>query len=598
MKLCRLVFTICLFLLFLPFKVYGKCHYLFKSGKSDYTIVVSPSADELTLFAAQEFHYWIKKISGVAIPIENLRNDGKRKSIIIGSNADSYLQKYRIGSLQEDAYSYKNIDDNIIICGSGRGVMYGVYAFLRNEFNCRWYTIDFEKIPHKDEYCFTVLDYQSSPAFPIRDVFYYNAWQPQWRIRNGLNQQNAYPPREPRKMLGGSYIFCGAHTFNQFVPREEYFEAHPEYYSEINGKRYAGNAQLCLSNPDVLKLCTEAVLKQITEYPDYYAYSVAQNDCLRPCECKDCKKLVEKYGTQSGAIIWFVNQIADVVKQKYPDKFISTIAYQYSMPAPSNIRPRDNVLINLCDIDCCAIHGWEDCPENQSFLNALSGWTSISNNVFVTDYVANYMEYFNPIPDFFTVQSRIQKCRDLGCAGLREYGVNQAPWGEFAALRTYVLAQLLWDPDANVENLVNEFIEDYYGASAPYIKEYYKLLQSKATENNHLFCNSKFSNDFYNDQFVAQMTDVLNKAASVANVEDVLHRVEMLQLSPMYLKCKRQPEKAIRDGSYAFVMKVVERENITHFGEGTSVEKFKQFMTDNTQQSESLWERFIRWLGF
>ena len=39
------------------------------------------------------------------------------------------------------------------------------------------------------------------------------------------------------------------------MPPSEFYKKHPEYYSLINNKRIHEHAQLCLTNPDVLKIC-------------------------------------------------------------------------------------------------------------------------------------------------------------------------------------------------------------------------------------------------------------------------------------------------------------------------------------------------------
>ena len=580
-------------------EVCGKEYVLFKDGRSDYKIVTSSSADEVTQYAANELQYWLKKIGGVELPLTELGR-ANTKRIIVGDCKDIGLLTFVSTRLEEDSYCYFNKGSDIVICGSGRGVMYGVFALLKNEFGCRWYTIDCENIPQRREYHFSELNYESSPAFRIRNVFYYDAWKPEWRIRNGLNQLHAYPPREARKIVGGSYIICGAHTFDYFVPKVKYYNNHPEYFSLVNGKRISGKSQLCLSNPEVLRLCTEGMLDYIKQYPDYYAYCLSQNDCLKPCECNECKKLLDKYGTQSGVMIWFVNKVADAVKNIYPDKLISTYAYQYTKQPPHNIKPRDNVLIELCDIDECCVHKWEDCEENKDFLEALQGWTAISKNIYVSDYVSNYMEYFLPVPNFHVFQSRMKKCKELGCAGVRAYGVNTEPDGELAALKTYVLAQLLWDPNQDVEVLVDDFIGYYYGSSAIYVKQYYDLLQSSVRSDIHMRNKDSFNHPMYDDNLISRMQYILDKAVSVADNQIVKNRVEVLQLSPAYLTCRKYPQKAIKDGSYNLIHRVFERDKLTRHGEGVSVDKFEDAMNSTigqkTNETLSLWDSFANFI--
>jgi hypothetical protein len=78
------------------------------------------------------------------------------------------------------------------------------------------------------------------------------------------------------------------HTFNTLVPQQEYAQTHPEYYSLIDGKRRPGT-QLCLSNPEVLKLLVASLKNKIKEKPNSSYWSVSQDDNDRYCQCDGCK---------------------------------------------------------------------------------------------------------------------------------------------------------------------------------------------------------------------------------------------------------------------------------------------------------------------
>ena len=87
------------------------------------------------------------------------------------------------------------------------------------------------------------------------------------------------------------------------MPVEEYFDSHPEYFSETNGKRISKRTQLCLTNPDVLKIAINRVREWIEEEPDVKIISISQNDWYNPCECKNCRTIDEKEGSHSGTLI-------------------------------------------------------------------------------------------------------------------------------------------------------------------------------------------------------------------------------------------------------------------------------------------------------
>ena len=562
---------------------------LFSNGHSNYSIVIPKHPTESEKYAATELQMWLRKISGVKIPIVTDGNAKRGRRIIIG-NCKVFNSLINQNSKQflSDSFICKSIRGDILINGSQRGVIYGVYEFLKEEFGCRWYTKDFAIIPKEKRYIFSSINIAKTPAFEFRQVFYYETRDYNWKVRNGINVINAYLPTIPEEPEGGSYVFSGMHSFNRLVPVEIYYDKHPEYFSEIKGKRISKQPQLCLSNADVLKLCTDGILRQIAQYPECDTYSLSQNDWRNPCECKECRKLVAKYGTQSGILIWFVNQVADAVKKKYPDKYISTLAYQYTMPAPKNIKPRDNVIVYLCDIENCTLHAWDDCRENTEFYQALKDWAALTKNIYVNDYVSNFMEYLLPVPNFHLYQEKIKKCKELGCRGFRAYGANLTPNAEFSALKNYLLAQLLWDPDQEVNCIVNEFIEAYYDSSAKYVREYYDLLQSRVEPRVHMHNHDSYNHEMYDDEFVLKMRKILEKAAHAANTPDVLNRVEVLQLAPAYINCRKHPQDAKRDGSYELVKRVIKRDNMTLLGEGVKIGLFEKVMeSKETSQVES-----------
>ena len=54
---------------------------------------------------------------------------------------------------------------------------------------------------------------------------------------------------------------------------------------------------------------------------------------------------------------------------------------------------------------------------------------------------------------------------------------NREVGGEFAELRTYLISKLLWDPYANVDTLINDFLNGYYGAAGKYIRQYIDMMR-------------------------------------------------------------------------------------------------------------------------
>ena len=552
----------------------NRTYKLFDNGDSGYCIIVSSKASESELYASRELQYWIHEVSGVTLPIKDVGEGIENKRIIVGLNQDSKRRCPRIIEFPEetDSYAYFSVDGDILIYGgSERGTMYGVFSFLENELGVHWYTKDCTIIKKRNKYIFTILSKTASPAIQMRNVFYHGKFDADWMAHNKISQTSAFPPSWPINLHGNEYIFYGSHTFANFVPVEKFFRIHPEYYSLYNGKRISEYTQLCLTNPQTLQLCIEGMLQMIKEHPDYYSYELSQFDCGRPCQCENCTNLKEKYGSESGLLLWFVNQVADVVKEEYPNKFIHTLAYQHTESAPKRIKPKDNVIICLCGIRNCAIHSFSDCPINADFNKALSEWAKLTDKLFVVNYVASYKQYCIPVPNFNVLSKDIKACSDLHCMGMREFGTNMAPVGDFADLRAYVMAKLLWDPYLNVDELVDDFIKIYYGRSASYIRQYYDLLQSSVTKSTHLKNSDDFNNAIYSEELITRSLSILKHATIVADSEEYRNRVESIRLGMSFVYCMRYPRKAKKDGTYDFVKRVFDRGNIDLIGEGGSI---------------------------
>ncbi len=347
-----------------------------------------------------------------------------------------------------------------------RGLFNGVYAFLREFCGVEIYSADVAVYPHSDEITIE-HPYEAlyRPTLEYADTDWISPHDLRFALANGLN--GTYSPLEP--IHGGKvhYIwFCHSLT-NGIVPEGELFETHPEYFALTeSGKREA--TQLCLSNPEVVERAISDVKKALeTNYdPDaaLNIVSVTQDDNQKYCICDNCTALADKYGGQSGLMIWFVNQIADAVAPEYPDVVIDTFAYQYTRHAPEGIVPRDNVCVRLCSIECCFSHALcdPDCKDNVEFMKDLSDWSKISNRLYVWDYVTNFIQTLGIFPNFGVLRQNIDTFRENNVVGIYEEGAYYAERCnvEFFDLRSYLLSCLMRDEatDEDVKEWTHDFL--------------------------------------------------------------------------------------------------------------------------------------------
>ena len=61
-------------------------------------------------------------------------------------------------------------------------------------------------------------------------------------------------------------------------PPDEFFAEHPDYFSEIDGKRVRDHGQLCLTHPDLPGVVADRVIARLKDAPPSAIVSVSQND--------------------------------------------------------------------------------------------------------------------------------------------------------------------------------------------------------------------------------------------------------------------------------------------------------------------------------
>ena len=541
-------------------------HPLFVKGASDYVIAVDPAASESETWAAKELQHWLAEISGVTLPIVTPGEVGEKPAISIGwNNLTTKLAEEgaKAPEVHDESFVYHNNGANIAIYGgSQRGTMYGVMAFLENELGVRFYTPGVTVAPKREEYAFRLLRFADKPGVRVRNVFYYEAFDPTWAARNRSNGAMG-----TREQPGGVEGYWGVHTFYPLLPPAEFFESKPEWYSLMDGKRVHERAQLCLTNPEVLDTLTERLKQNMRENPGNLIYCVSQNDWHGACQCDNCQAIALREESEAGPMLWFVNQVAERVKDEFPDKYIGTLAYQYTRKPPKTIRPADNVVIRFCSIECCFAHSFTSCPQNASFVEDMKGWAQITENIYVWDYVVDFANYVMPFPNFAVLQPNIQALRDHNAIGIMEQAAYQSRGGEFAELKAYLLSKLLWNPEVEVDPIIDDFMYGYYGRAGQYVRQYFDLTQALVTPDTHISIWIQPDNPIFNDEFIRQGERIFERAEQVADTPEVRKRVELARLPLLFLKCKRLPEQSLRDGSYDRLLEIKEREGVTAFAE-------------------------------
>ena len=508
---------------------------LVSNGKSDYKIVVSAQATQPEKSAAIELQKYINEISGSTLPIVN-EAGADDKAVYIGFKGapQSILKDLDTAAFGHEEFIIRSDGKSLLIAGgNSRGTVYGVSSYLTDHLGCRWYTREVIKIPSQPTIKLTKIEDRQKPAFEYREPYYREAGNTEWALHNKINR--AIPDS-----LGGSYfIYPFVHTFNALVAPEKYFATHPEYFSEVDGKR--GTAQLCLTNPEVVKIAIATVFEWIKTYPKANVFSIDQNDFSGNCTCVNCKKIDDEEGTPAGSLLHFVNQIADTVAKTNPEIKLQTLAYSYTEVPPKTIRPRDNVTIRLCHYDYCSAHPLGTCDDHKPYIERLEQWKKIAKRVTIWDYYTQFAKYLMPYPNFETIKHDVKFYADHGVIGLFAQG-NNVPdegRGEFTELRAWVFAQLMWNPEQDAQKLIDEFVENVYGDAATYVSQYIKLLHDQVKSPDAYFSIWTDPEDvnYLSLETIHKADSLFNLAKQATQKDSALFgRVERAYLPVVYTK--------------------------------------------------------------
>ena len=496
------------------------------NNASRYAILIPAHATVYETQAATVLQNYLMQISGTALPIVTADKHRSPYEIVLGQNErlDELNTNINYQTLKDDGFAIKTDSLRLIIAGGNeKGTLYGVYTFLEKYLGCRMYTPTVKIIPSKPQIILPKINDQQVPVIGFRDTHYRATWDAEYTDWHKLD----HAPDGERTDWG-----MWVHTFNELVPPQLYFQSHPEYFAMVKGSRLP--TQLCLANPAVLEITIQNLRKKIAQHPSAKYWSVSQNDNRDYCTCDLCRSLDSIEGSPSGSIISFVNKVAD----QFPDKMISTLAYEYGRHAPKTLKPRDNVNIMLCSIEAYRDKPLTEDTASAEFVKDVKDWGKISKDIIIWDYVIQFNHLLSPFPNLQVIQPNLQFFAENGVNAMFEQG-NREVGGEFAALRSYMISKLMWDPYLNADSVMNDFLYGYYGAAGKPIREYINLMREELLKNKkplRIFGSPNEPADTYlTPTLMATYNTIYDNAEKMVKDSAVLlERVRIARLPLMY----------------------------------------------------------------
>jgi Domain of unknown function (DUF4838) len=523
-----------------------------RHGQARVRIVVGPDASETERYAAGELALFLHLVTGASFPVSETPGGAGGRLLVGPAAAKSAGAGLPPSDLAPEEIFIRTAGGDLVLAGgSPRGTLYAVYAFLEDVVGCRWWTAAASRIPWSPGLTIADLAIRFRPALEYREPFWYVAFDPVWAARNKANGIRAGGDA----LQGGRQVYEGfVHTFYSLIPPEKYFPAHPEWFSEIDGKRTTENAQLCLTNEEMRRELVKNLEERLRAHPEATIASVSQNDCFGNCTCPKCRQADAEEGGPAGSLLRFVNAVAAEIEPEFPGVAIDTLAYQYTRKPPRLVRPRPNVIVRLCSIECSFAAPLDD-PRNATFFDDLAGWSKIAGRLYVWDYTTDFSHYVQPHPNYSVLAPNIRLFVRHNVRGIFEQGAYQSWGSEMAELRAWVLARLLWDPSRNEKALRTEFLAGYYGPAAGPMDDYLEGLERALSKSGDaLGCYSPTEAKFLSFQTLARSWRLLETARrKTRRSAEYTRRVERASLPVAYAVVSRWDEfrdEARRTGAH------------------------------------------------
>jgi hypothetical protein len=444
------------------------------SKMKDWDIIVAADAIPSEKYAGEEFQRLFKEATGMTLPI-NDKAQGESNHVFIGKAVSEKLE-------EEELMVVVSKDNLTITGGKPRGTLYGVYQFFEDAFGVRFLTFDNTYIPKSADVKIPVGEFRYNPPFSFRWSYYTeNSKEPDFAARLRINTVT-----HAEKLGGITPQNLINHSFGWLLPFSKYGAEHPEYYAFFEGKRDTetggGGPQLCVTNKEVIKLVAENAISSLDQHPGLRNVSVSQADTARYCHCDACEAINQAEGTPMGSQLALVNAVADIVGQKYPNVKIGTLAYWYTRKAPKTIKPRSNVQIQLCSIECCTLHPIDDptCEKNKTFCQDMNDWSKICNDIWIWNYNTNFSYYDLPFPNLRVIGPNIRYFQSNNAKGIFMQANGNGTSGELSDLRNYLISRMLWNPNFDDKAVLEEFVKLNYGSASLPILEYINMFHDNA----------------------------------------------------------------------------------------------------------------------
>lgn len=548
--------------------------YITRDGTPAASIVVRTGAPDKVMEAARDLQDIIRRMSGAELPIcdDAFRVEGNK--ILLGPSGYTRIHNVVFPEQKGEWCLLRRREDTLVLAGNDEGCYTGTQfavTMLLERLGCGWFGPEelWQVIPQKKTLTVGYLDILHTPQFSCR--------------RTRVLEKN---PDIGRRWYQGGDKSLIEHAYSILFPREQYFEAHPDWYCMHGGVRDPYNNrsihleswQMCYSNPELAQATADKVIAFFDAHPDYASYSLAANDGMYEgfCECEEC----QKWGMPGEVMMEFVNRVARLTAAKYPDKTLYFFVYFPTFDPPNRfIQAEPNVQLMFCKESCmyhpvdkgpdCGYHEdyefefrytqyprpcrqtmekwlemtglssfciWEwycpaACVTSWEHLPWVQGDVATRNQRFWHDKGATFVFYDQGPNDFYHDTEK-------------SYPLRWPLW--------YVVSKGMWDKDLTGTDILTDACKKLFEQAADVMLSYYLALAdiSRDCHAKNIAWQSAEPYEFYTPAAIERVDRILAHAAQLLDEVSGPVRARMENQMALWEACKRQVEASYSGSAY------------------------------------------------
>jgi hypothetical protein len=453
----------------------AKAVVIVKNHQPQASIVIAADASTQVKTAAGVLQKYIKQSTGANLPIVTGQPAGN--AIYVGANR-ILGNRVSLSGVDEDGYILQGLDAKsfAITGGSDDGTEFGVYEFLERYVGVRWLlpTDVGTRVPAHSDLDIPATKVAQNPVYLSRQVSPIDISQ-----NNSLGLWGRFNRLKGRVSI--------EHNLYKMFSPDKYASSNPDFYPMVNNKRYIPTSnrdqtwQPNLSDDKTVDVACSQIMDYFKQNSNAQSYSLSINDSRNFDESDQSKRRrngkTNYLGMEDVSDDYFTwaNAIVQRVSKQYPGKTFGTLAYNNLAEAPDKVKLEPNIVPFIT----YERMRWGLPALYQQGQRITAQWAQVAANIgwYDYDYGAPYLVprvWFHLMKDYLSWGAKNK---------VRYYYAELYPnWGE--GPKAWVMSKLLWNPDQDVDALLNDWYVNAVGtAAAPKLRDFYATWETFWTKD-------------------------------------------------------------------------------------------------------------------